>query len=108
VECDHARAEPFVGIRMLASEPRHDRTQLVARCGRAHAGNEPPGHEQQMRVADGRDVTREREAARDAAVARDPQLDVGHHRNRETGRQHADDRVSASVEDQLLSSRGRR
>ena len=98
VQRHDACAEPFVGVGIHAREPGHDCAELVTGCRRANARDQPPHDEQQVRIADGCDVAREWEAAGDAAIAAHPELDVLHHRHRKVRRQHADDRVGASVE----------
>ncbi len=68
-------AEAGVGVGIRARQLRHHRAQLLLRRWRDHAGRETADDEDDVRVAHGGEVAAERERARHAAIAAEPDVD---------------------------------
>ena len=88
-------AEAGVGVGVAPRQVQHQRAQLILRGLARDARREPPDHEDHVRVADGREIAAERERARHAAIAAQPQIDVAKQRRVEACRHDADHGVAA-------------
>ena len=96
----HVHAQTGVGVRVAPRQLLHHRAQLLLRNLAARGGRKAANDIDDVRIANGREVTAERERARNSAIAAQPDIDVGGERRLELGAHDADDGVAAAIEEQ--------
>ena len=102
----HVDAQPGVGLRISQRQRAHHRPELLLRGLARDAGGKPPDHEQQVRIAHGREIAAERKRPRNAAIAAQPDIDIAQDGRLERRRHDAGHFVAAPVEDDRLAEDG--
>ncbi len=101
----HVHSQTSVGVRVTPRQFLHHRAQLLLRNLSARGGRKAANDIDDVRIANGREVTAKRERARNSAIAAQPDIDVGGERRLELGAHDADDGVAAAIEEERSANR---